>query len=158
MSFIGFSAHNHENCIQTAIHYAEEICAEKGLKLTTVRRRVLEILLSHHKALGAYEILEQLQKEGFAGQPPLVYRSLDFLVKNRLVHKVEKMNAFVACAHPNADHDPAFLICRSCNDVAETLADTRKNPVRLDAKTSGFQIESTIIEVEGLCPSCQGKS
>ena len=91
----------------------------KGVRLTPVRRRVLEILLEEHRALGAYDVLQRLAAEGFGNQPPVAYRALDFLVEQGLAHRIRRLNAFTACMHPGEAHAPAFLICRACDAVAE---------------------------------------
>lgn len=154
MHTVGFGQHDHAACMGGGMEAAENACAAQGLRLTKGRRRVLEILLQEHRAMGAYDILGILSDEGFASQPPVVYRALDFLVANGFVHKIQKLNAYVACAHPGDDHTPVFLICRGCETVAETAASLRAS---LGAATEkvGFLIESTIVEVEGLCPKCQ---
>jgi len=152
---IGFAKHNHSECVQTALSRAEAHCADTGLRLTPVRRRSLEILLAEHRALGAYDLLANLSDEGLGAQPPVAYRALDFLVKAGFAHKIEALNAYIACAHLGSDHTPAFLICRSCQSVAE--ADTAPAQGRLGeaAHAAGFTIERMVIEAEGLCPACQ---
>ncbi|MCB5199614.1 transcriptional repressor [Loktanella sp. TSTF-M6] len=144
----GFDPHDHSACVSGAIAQAEAA----DIRLTPVRRRVLEILLESHTAMGAYDVLARLRDEGLGDQPPIAYRALSFLVDNGLAHRIERLNAFVACARPGAEHDPAFMICRSCRTVAEAAS-----PATLDrmANDSGFAIERTVIEAEGLCPKCQ---
>ncbi len=144
-----FDPHDHRACVSGAIAAAEAVSAERGLRLTEARRKVLTILLQAHEAMGAYEVLEQL--DGAA--PPVAYRALAFLTENGFAHRIERLNAYVACAHPGASHDPAFLICRSCHKVAETEAAA---PVAGAAKKAGFAVEQTVVEAEGLCPACQG--
>lgn len=148
-----FDAHNHSGCIDRGLNAARDKCTDQGLKLTPVRARVLEILLGQHRAFGAYDILDQLRDEGLGSQPPVVYRALDFLVQHGFAHRIERLNAFVACAHPGEDHAPAFLICRSCTKVAETEA--TQSLLNATAGGSGFAIEQAAIEAEGLCPNCQ---
>lgn len=155
MSTLGFHDHNHATCMSSGVAAAQAKCKARGLHLTPVRQRVLEILLGHHKAMGAYEILDQLRAEGLGSQPPVAYRALDFLVTHGFAHKIERLNAFVACVHSTEEHIPVFLMCRSCNSVGESQAkpgDTLLAPV---AEASGFVIERTVIEAEGLCPTCQ---
>jgi Fur family zinc uptake transcriptional regulator len=151
---VGFARHNHDRCIAEALAEAERHCARAGLRLTPARRRVLEILLEAHRAMGAYEVLERMQKEGLGAQPPAAYRALDFLVANGFVHRIEGLNAFVACAHPGQTHRPAFLHCRKCGTVAEAKADVCGGTLARAAETAGFGIESIVVEARGLCPTC----
>ncbi len=154
MTAHGFDHHDHAHCIDAATAAVEEHCKANGLQFTPVRRRVLEILLREHRAMGAYDILPILAEEGLGSQPPVVYRALDFLTTNGFVHKIERMNAYIACTHPGQDHAPAFMICRDCSLVMET--DSRPTAsLKAAAKDAGFSIEATSIEIEGLCPNCQ---
>lgn len=153
-SAIGFAQHDHRACVDTALAAAEARCAEDGLRLTPVRRKVLEILLQEHRALGAYALLDLLGEAGFGTQPPVAYRALDFLAAHGFVHKVERLNAFVACTHPGQDHAPAFMICRGCDAVAEACAVPTKGILGAAARAAGFRIERTVVEAEGLCPAC----
>ncbi|WP_295317521.1 Fur family transcriptional regulator [Roseobacter sp.] len=155
MSSVGFDCHDHSACMTGTLARAVERCRDQGLNLTPVRRRALEILLSEHRALGAYDLLAHLSDEGLGSQPPVAYRALDFLVRAGLAHKIEALNAYVACAHAGADHAPAFLVCRNCRAVAE--AETTPAAGRLGdaARAAGFRIERTVVEAQGLCPACQ---
>lgn len=154
---LGFEDHDHNACITSGMQHAEEICRTKGLRFTPVRKRSLEILLSQHRAIGAYDLLEQLAAEGLGTKPPTAYRALDFLVSAGLAHRIEALNAYIACSHfGDDDHAPAFLICRSCRSVAETGALPTGGRLRETAKATGFVIERTVVEAEGLCPACSG--
>jgi len=146
------------SCVEEALAAAERTCLDQGLRFTPVRRKVLEILLADHRALGAYAILDQLRVAGFGSQPPVAYRALEFLTKNGFAHKVERLNAFVACAHPGRHHNPAFMICRKCDSVAETSATPVRQSLGIAAQASGFQIERTVLEAEGVCPACVAKA
>ena len=152
---VGFDEHDHVGCIADAIEAAASRCAKDGLQLTPVRRRVLEILLQEHVALGAYDILDRLREEGFGSQPPVAYRALDFLVGNGFAHRIERLNAFVACAHPGKAHSPAFMICRGCDAVAEARSAASQGALGAAARAAGFSIERTLVEAEGLCPACR---
>ena len=151
---IGFEHHDHPACIKSAVAAADAHCRENGLQFTPVRRRVLEILLDQHRALGAYDILDQLRQEGLGSQPPVAYRALDFLVSHGFAHKIERLNAFVACAHTGQDHAPAFLICRDCSQVAEIPSVTDRGRLAKTARDAGFAIERMVVEAVGLCPQC----
>ena len=155
---VAVEMHDHAGCIASALAAAEGQCASDGLRFTPVRRKALEVLLQEHRAIGAYEMLDRLRDEGFGSQPPVAYRALEFLVAHGFAHKIEKLNAFVACGHTGEDHSPAFLICRKCGSVAEADAFTKRSAIGRTAKAVGFQIERTVVEVEGLCPECLVKA
>ncbi|MAQ83913.1 Fur family transcriptional regulator [Psychromarinibacter halotolerans] len=155
MDPVGFENHDHHHCIADGVAAADAYCAQNGLQLTNQRRRVLEILLERHRALGAYEILDVLREEGMGSQPPVAYRALDFLQKHGFVHRIERLNAFIACSHPGARHSPAFLICRVCDSVAEASADPASGMLGHAAAETGFVIERAVVEAEGVCPNCK---
>lgn len=154
---VGFEVHDHANCIQSSVVAAEALCAREGLRFTPVRRKALEILLQEHRALGAYEMLDRLRDAGFGSQPPVAYRALEFLVAHGFAHKIERLNAFIACAHPGANHSPAFMICRLCAAVAEAHSAPARGGLGDAARAAGFQIERTMVEAVGLCPACAEK-
>ncbi|MEO0937151.1 MAG: transcriptional repressor [Pseudomonadota bacterium] len=150
---LAFSDHDHASCAAEALAAAERSCAERGLRLTPVRRAALGVLLREHKALGAYEVLAHLAAAGHGDQPPVAYRALNFLTEAGFAHKIEALNAYVACAHVGCSHAPVFLICTACKAVAETqMPHDGLSPV---ARASGFAIKRTVIEATGLCPACQ---
>ena len=155
MDAIGFGQHDHAECISNGLDLVASQCRAAGLKFTPVRRRVLEMLLAEHRAHGAYEILDNLRAEGLGSQPPVSYRALEFLVKNGFAHKIERLNAFIACAHLAENHAPVFFICRACDSVAEIYTDLTRGVLGRAAKTLGFQIERTAVELEGICTACQ---
>lgn len=155
---VGFAQHDHAVCVEEALAAAETRCALDGLRLTAVRRKVLELLLREHRALGAYAILDLLREAGFGSQPPVAYRALDFLAEHGFVHRIERLNAFVACAHPGQKHSPAFMICRLCDAVAEAHSTPARGPLGAAALAAGFRIERTVVEAEGVCPDCAEKA
>ncbi|MEC7762610.1 MAG: transcriptional repressor [Pseudomonadota bacterium] len=151
-----FHDHDHDACAKTALAQAEEICAAAGARLTPVRRRTLEILLSEHRALGAYDVLEQLAEGGFGKQPPVAYRALDFLVEHGLAHRIRRLNAFTACTQPRDAHAPAFLICSECDAVAEAPGAEVRAALDEAAQEIGFVVARASVEAVGLCPACKG--
>lgn len=148
-----FHAHDHRACVATALAAADEACAARRVQFTAVRRRTLEILLEAHAAMGAYDVLARLDEDGFGSKPPVAYRALSFLVDQGFAHRIERLNAYIACMHPDTDHNPAFMICRGCGTVEETRS--LHQELSASAATTGFQIEQTVVEAEGLCPTCQ---
>ncbi|UQY36606.1 transcriptional repressor [Pseudomonas fulva] len=150
--------HDHSHCVSQALAEAEAICARQGLRLTALRKRVLELVWASHKPLGAYDILGVLSEEdGRRAAPPTVYRALDFLLENGLVHRIASLNAFVGCSHPAHAHHSQFLICRSCNAAVELEQTAISDAIVRGAKGVGFAVESQTVEVVGLCAGCQGK-
>ncbi len=156
MDPVGFHKHDHSKCIQECLTAADEKCSDKGVRLTPVRRRTLEILLQDHRALGAYDLLDRLREEGLGSQPPVIYRALDFLTEHGFAHKIERLNAFVACSHPGESHAPSFLFCRECSTVAEAAHGAFEAIAEDQAKAVGFVAERVMVEIEGLCPDCRG--
>ncbi|MFN4098481.1 MAG: Fur family transcriptional regulator [Pararhodobacter sp.] len=155
MSAPAFEPHDHHRCVHTALASAEDVVRARGVRLTPVRRRTLEILLERHGAMGAYDVLQRLASDGFGHQPPVAYRALDFLVENGLAHRIQRLNAFAACIHPGEDHHAAFLICRGCDALAEIPAGPLRAALETGAGAQGFTVERASIEAVGLCDACR---
>lgn len=150
-----FADHDHARCTGDVLAQAQAMVAERGLRMTPVRRRVLEILLEAHRAMGAYDVLTRLGAEGFGNQPPVAYRALDFLVEQGLAHRIRRLNAFAACMHPGTAHAPVFLICRACDQVAEADGGGVGEALSTAAAAQGFAVERSTVEALGLCPACR---
>jgi Fur family transcriptional regulator, zinc uptake regulator len=147
--------HDHDSCASAAIMHAEGLCAARGQRLTPMRRRVLEALLASHKPLGAYEIIERLAHRGRLA-PITVYRALDFLRDNGLVHRIESRNAFVACVQHHAGGDPVvFLICERCGTVGEATGGAVPDALKASCRAAGFVPKSPVIEIAGICAHCR---
>ena len=150
-----FVPHDHGRCIDTALEEANRICARQKGRLTEQRKRVLELVWRNHEPIGAYAILEQLRAEGFNGAPPTVYRALDFLLRQGLIHRLESLNAYTGCSHPGQGHNSQFLICSRCQRVAEMAAPEVTRAVTQAASRLGFDCQQQVVEVRGLCPQCR---
>jgi Fur family zinc uptake transcriptional regulator len=146
--------HDHDACIENAVADAERICAERGSRFTDLRRRILTMIWQGHKAVKAYDLLDQLATEGGSAKPPTVYRALDFLMEEGLVHKIESLNAYVGCPHPGDSHISQFLICDRCENVEEVTSDELNTAVSSSAKSAGFQIDTQTLELHGVCKAC----
>lgn len=155
-NFTAFERHDHSNCSGAALAAADARAKAAGLRMTPVRRRALEILLEEHRALGAYDVLERLAADGFGAQPPVAYRALDFLVQHGFAHRIEGLNAFMACLHAGEDHEPVFFICEACKVVAEAPHAKVQSAISDVASDLGFTPAHMHIEILGLCPSCAG--
>ncbi|MEE8350945.1 MAG: Fur family transcriptional regulator [Rhodospirillales bacterium] len=155
---LGFheTGHDHIHCLESALGRAGELCRERRVRLTPLRRRVLELVWGGHKPLGAYDILDILKSERRGAAPPTVYRALGFLLKQGLVHRIESLNSFVGCPFPDQDkpHGGQFLICRSCGLTAEINDHQIDQAIKESADKVGFAIARPMIEIEGLCPRC----
>lgn len=159
---------HHEACIDPShhvddahgfVHAVETACAERGLRLTPIRLRVLDLIAKAGKPIKAYELLEQVRESKGAGAdaPPTVYRALDFLMANGFVHKLESVNAFVACHHPNsAQHSVPFLICDRCHSAVELEDVEVVSQLEDRARALGFKPQAQTLEVHGLCAKCAG--
>jgi Fur family zinc uptake transcriptional regulator len=148
--------HDHSHCVSHALAEAETICARQGLRLTALRKRVLELVWHSHKPLGAYDILGVLSEEdGRRAAPPTVYRALDFLLENGLVHRIASLNAFIGCNQPQHAHQGQFLICRSCNAAIELEQPAISQAIIAEAAGVGFIVEGQMVEVVGLCAGCR---
>lgn len=147
--------HDHDRCSADALAHAEVLCAQRGQRLTPIRRRVLEVLLSTHKPLGAYEIIEHAVTEGPRPAPITIYRALDFLRDLGLVHRIESRNAFVACLHRHEHGDlVVFLICERCSVVGEASSAAVADELRKAASAAGFTPRTPVIEIGGICGHC----
>jgi Fur family zinc uptake transcriptional regulator len=146
--------HDHDHCRADALVDAEALCAQRGARLTSTRRRVLEIIWESHAPIGAYDILDALKREGRSAQPPTVYRALDFLLSQGLAHRITSLNAYIGCTAPGRSHGAQMLICERCGTVAE-LADGRiGETVSSAARAVGFRITNQALEVVGICRAC----
>lgn len=149
------SRHRHQNCVADALEKAELICTERGLRLTPLRRRVLELIWTGHEPVGAYELLDRLRDEKRNAAPPTVYRALDFLLEHGLVHRLESLNAFVGCGEAgHRAHEGQFLICQDCGTVGELDDPEIEKLLTRKARGLGFDPRRQTIEIQGLCPDC----
>ena len=108
-----------QNGTQIVLDRAAKVCAERGVRLTAQRTQVLELVAGAKNPVSAYDILEEMQGDGPRLAPTTVYRALDFLLEQGLVHKLESLHAFVTCDHPDQPHDSQFFICADCGEVDE---------------------------------------
>jgi len=150
--------HNHERCAADVIAHAVSVCTDRSQRLTPMRRKVLEVLASSHKPLGAYEIIDAAASGGPRPAPITIYRALEFLMENGLVHRIESRNAFLACGH---HHDSgavvAFLICEICGDVGEAPDHDISVALSSAANSAGFRPKMSVVEITGICAHCSAQ-
>jgi Fur family transcriptional regulator, zinc uptake regulator len=148
--------HDHERCTSDAIAHAETICAARHERLTPMRRQVLAALLASHSPLGAYELIDRLAAQGSRPAPITIYRALDFLREQGLVHRIESRNAFIACVHNHESGDPVvFLICEKCGAVGEAAGAAVADTIKSASRAAGFTPKSQVIEISGVCAHCK---
>lgn len=165
-------AHSHDvhnlsrDDITTRLQSAEQICAAKGARFTALRRTVYQLILESNKPLGAYDLIQSLQhsraqEEGSKAKmvaPPTIYRTLDFLLEFGFIHQLTSINAFVPCCHPRDEHNAVFLLCNDCQRVQEFSGLPVQEIVGYVKNEVGFQVEQSVMELKGLCQSCNSQS
>ena len=133
---------------------AAKLCDRRGVQLTPLRRQVLDLVIEAGRPAGAYELLDRLRDQQGRAAPPTVYRALDFLIGQGLVHRIESLNAYVGCADPDHNHAWQFLICSDCGRAVE-LEDRRiKNAIAKGAADHGFHVGRQTVEITGTCAEC----
>ncbi|HSX84755.1 MAG TPA: Fur family transcriptional regulator [Cellvibrio sp.] len=149
--------------IDSIIARARAECDRVGVKLTPKRQNILLVLLLSEAPLSAYDIVDSYRERYHESLPAMsVYRILNFLVDNKLVHKLETTNQFLPCAHIACDHQheiPQFLICDRCHAVAEVgLRKTLVRELQDSVRKAGFALTSQQLELHGVCAKCRGES
>ncbi len=135
--------------------YAEQLCADRGLSFTPLRREVYALICAHGAPLGAYELLDQLKQSRDNAAPVTVYRALEFLVAAGLVHRVAALNAFTACHGHEPGHGGLLLVCKNCSNVFELEDRGIERSISRSAADLAFTTSTDPVEVKGLCQDCQ---
>jgi Fur family zinc uptake transcriptional regulator len=135
---------------------AEARCKARDARLTPPRRRVLAVACRSARPLGAYDILEAVREEVPRAAPPKVYRALDFLLEQGLVHKLETLHAYVDCTDPEHPPSSQFLICNKCGDVIVLANEAIADSLREAADVTGFRAVRQVVELTGTCAECGG--
>ena len=141
--------HDHGVCIDSALDRAAALCRARGARLTEQRRRILEMVWASHAPVGAYALLERLSASGRRAAPPTVYRALEFLVEQGLVHRVESQNAYVGCPRPERPHDALFMLCECCGTAAELASAPVHAAIEAAATQHGFTVTSATADGSG---------
>lgn len=149
--------HDHNQCIRNAISTAEHLCIDRGVQLTPIRHKVLELIWNSHKAIKAYDLLDLIRPSNDAAKPATVYRALDFLLEQGLIHRVESLNAFVGCRSSGTQHDQLLLICAACHNVEERAASRVFLALAEEMQSALFNPQRKTIEIHGLCKSCRAE-
>ncbi|MDO9106379.1 MAG: transcriptional repressor [Methylovulum sp.] len=150
------AAHDHQQCVNKALSTAEQLCVERGVQLTSIRHQVLALIWENHKAVKAYDLLDRIKPLQQSAKPATIYRALDFLIEQGLIHRVESLNAFVGCRCSGHQHEQLLLICKHCHEVEERTATQVMQALSEEFTQAGFIAHSKAIEIHGLCSKCAG--
>ena len=147
--------HPHHHDAKGFVRAVEHASEERGLRLTPLRKEVLELIAAARKPVKAYDLLDQLREKHGNAAPPTVYRALDFLLENGFIHKLESINAFVSCHHPAEAHQVPFLICDVCESATEVCDEGAiAQLIERQARDFGFRAKAQTLEVHGVCKGC----
>jgi Fur family zinc uptake transcriptional regulator len=146
--------HDHPHDARAFVAAVAGACEARGLRLTPLRRRVLELVAAAGKPVKAYDLLDRLRDEHSGAAPPTVYRALDFLLEHRFIHKLESINAFVGCHHPDEAHQVPFLICDVCASAVEICDERVSTLLGEQARERGFRPRAQTLEMHGVCARC----
>lgn len=154
--------HVHRHDPKEHLEYAKAYCEARGTRFTPLREEVFSLILSSNRPLGAYDLITALQNRRQATDaknknvaPPTVYRSLEFLLSEGLIHQLSSINAYVPCCHPRSAHTAAFLICQKCHSVEECSNIPVNAMIDFVKNDAGFEIEHAVIELRGICRACR---
>lgn len=147
--------HDHNRCIDLALDRAERLCADRGARLTPQRQRVLEQVWGGHEAVKAYDIIRQMSSENHTVKPPTVYRALEFLLEQGLIHRIESLNGYIGCPHPDEPHSVQLLVCTGCGRVGEIDVPEATQALDFAAEAQGFSVDQQVVELRGRCRACR---
>lgn len=139
------------------LNLAESLCEQRGRRLTPIRRKVLELLLRQGRSLKAYELLEAMRAEHPGAAPPTVYRALDFLTEEGLIHRLDAVNAWMACHDAAGEPHDLLVVCTGCGAVAEVSDPMMSQQLAERVALTGFALATKETEIRALCPQCQKK-
>jgi len=150
------AAHAHCHTAAESLAKAQALCVASGARFTPMRQAVYEYLLAQKAPASAYDLLGGLQQRlGKMLAPPTVYRALEFLLQQGLIHRLETTNAYLICDHPEEAHESVYLVCGRCGETQE-VDDPAIGKLLMDcASARGFTATKPVIEVSGICAKCR---
>ncbi len=146
---------HHREDPQGFVEAVAQVSRDRGLRLTPLRREVLELMAETGRPVKAYDLLDLLRQRHGNAAPPTVYRALDFLLEHGFIHKLESINAFVSCHHPAEAHQVPFLICDVCSGAQEVCDERVAEMIETQARSFGFKPQAQTLEVHGICKRCR---
>ena len=133
---------------------AKNHCDNHQYRFTDPRRQVLEVLLSHPDAVGAYDIIKSLSTKEHPVKPPTVYRAIEFWIQQGFVHKIESINAYIACCHHDSHQHSLIMICDDCHEVNEVALDQLPSSIKDTLRSYQFTLKKSVMEITGYCKTC----
>lgn len=145
---------------EKGLRFAEKLCAEKGLRFTPIRRKILTLIWDNAPRIKAYDLQKKLDETGEKLNPPTIYRALDFLLANGLIHRVESLNSYAPCHDHEDYHHGQFIICGDCGDVTEIHEDKIVDDLLEAVKNRGYNVSDQTIEFKVKCTkqSCEKRN
>ena len=140
--------------LKSKLSQAEHLCKTQKAQWTPLRKEILTLVYTSAFPISAYDLLRKLRKSRPKAEPPTVYRTLEFLQKHRLIHRIEKENAYFACEYPEHHHPGYFLICLQCGEVNEMDAPILEKTILEYTQQHSFLLKNYTIEISGLCKNC----
>ena len=144
--------------VSEQLNIAETLCRQRGKRLTPIRRKVLEILLQRQRSVKAYELLEDIRSVQPGAAPPTVYRALDFLIEEGLIHRLDAVNAWTACFDAAGDPHDLLVVCTQCGAVAELSDPSLSRLLAKKVAAAGFFLTGHETELRALCDRCHGEA
>lgn len=146
--------HDHGCCREKAIDTAVKLCQQRGVRFTPIRREVLELIWESHRAVKAYDLLDRIKPTTGSAKPATVYRALDFLLEQGLIHKVESLNAFIGCCFSDRRHEQLLLTCVKCHEIEERPGERVMEAIAEELEQAEFTLQHKAIEIHGICGRC----
>ncbi len=143
------------NTANKVLERLKAYCSEKGMRYTPSRQLTLDIISANERPIGAYAIIEEMGKVTHKPKPTTVYRAIEFLQKNGFIHKIESLNAFVACEFGQTHDGSQFIVCRDCGAVEEIHSCHLPKDLKKQVEAVGFKIDCWNTEIHGVCQQCQ---
>lgn len=146
--------HDHCGCREKALQTAEQLCDQRGVRFTEIRRQVLELIWESHRAVKAYDLLDRIKPSLGNAKPATVYRALDFLLQQGLIHRVESLNAFIGCSFSDRQHQQLLLTCLRCQEVEERPGELVMQAIDAELRQANFTTQHQALEIHGICGRC----
>lgn len=144
--------------VDDVIKHAQDYCDEHGFRFTEPRKLTLQVIAQHGQPIGAYDVIEAIGEITAKPKPTTVYRAIDFLQHQGFIHKIESMNAFVACHAGHNHRGSQFVICNDCGSAKEIHLCNLPADLQEQLKKSGFDMAYWNTEIHGVCNQCKPQS